>query len=223
MVKIGRQPAGCRVAIVAVIARRNMSWMLACSRRAIVAGPAAANDLRVIDRIGGRKGVGVMAVFADVARLYMTWALAHGIDAVMAARTVSGDSRMIEVCGPPGDGRVAIVTGVAACNMGRVLASCDNAIMAIAAGPDDLRVINGEDWREYIGVVTVFANISCLNVSRRFANSIDSVVTVNTVTRDIHMVKIRRQPAQRRVAVIAGIATGDMSQVLASRGNAVMT
>lgn len=47
-------------------------------------------------------------------------------------------------------------------------------------------------------------------------------MAADTVSGDVDVVKIRRQPAGRRVAIITIVAAGDVRRVLASCGNTVM-
>jgi len=71
--------------------------------------------------------------------------------------------------------------------------------------------------------MTIFANIGCLDVSRVFANCIRAVVTTKAVTGDIHVVEIRRYPANCAVAVIAIVTTRNMGRVLAGGSDAIVT
>ena len=92
---------------------------------------------------------------------------------------------------------MAIVAGIAACDMCWMFACRNDAIMTAVAGTDDLRVVNGEDRRKYVGVVAVLANITGLDVCQVLADGIDTVVAVNTLARDVQMVKSGWQPAYR--------------------------
>jgi hypothetical protein len=60
----------------------------------------------------------------------------------VAAKTVAGDVDVIEVGGHPTSRGVAIVTGIRAGNMRRVLANGDRAVVATETGANDLGVIN---------------------------------------------------------------------------------
>ena len=55
-----------------------------------------------------------------------------------------------------------------------------------------------------------------------FAGRFNAVMAAYAVPGDIHVVKIGRQPADRGVTVIAGIAAVDMSRMLAGGGATVM-
>ena len=61
-----RQPAGCRVTVVAAIAGRYVRRVLAGGSNAIVAGIAGADHLRVIDCEYRCEHIGRVAVLADV-------------------------------------------------------------------------------------------------------------------------------------------------------------
>ena len=70
--------------------------------------------------------------------------------------------------------------------------------------------------RRYPGIrrVTVFANNAGLNVIRIFSGGVYAVVATSTVARDVDMVEICRQPARRRMAVLAIFATANVRRRL---------
>ena len=49
VIKVGREPGNGRVTIVTISATRDMCWVFSGSRRAVMARPAGAENLRVID------------------------------------------------------------------------------------------------------------------------------------------------------------------------------
>ena len=92
---------------------------------------------------------------------------------------------------------MAVIAGIATKNMRWVLARRDRAVMTAVTRTDDLCVVYGKDWCKYVGVVTVLAHVTGLNVSEILADGIDAIVTVDTVTRNVEMIKVRGQPADR--------------------------
>lgn len=78
----------------------------------------------------------------------------------MAATAIINDAKMVEVRRSPGDGRMAVITGVAALHMRGVLASRDCAVVATVAGSNHLRVINRKYGRKNIRVMAVLTNIA---------------------------------------------------------------
>ena len=90
---------------------------------------------------------------------------------------------------------MAVIAGIATNNMRRVLARRDRAVMTAVTRTDDLRVVYGKDRCKYIGVVAVLADVAGLNVSEILADGIGAIVTVDTVARNVEMIKVRRQPA----------------------------
>ena len=106
--------------------------------------------------------------------------------------------------------------------MGRLFANGDDAVMTGPASTNDLCVIDGHNGREDVGRVAVLANIGRLNVCLVLAGCIHPVVTAHAITGDVDVVKIRRQPGDRAMAVVAIVATGDVRRVLASGNNAIM-
>ena len=51
----------------------------------------------MIDSVGRREYVGVVAVLAHIRRLNVCWALADGVNAVVTTGTIVNDTQMIEV------------------------------------------------------------------------------------------------------------------------------
>ncbi len=174
-----------------------MCWMFASRCRAVVARTASTDDLCVVDCIGRSEHICIVTIFANVGCLYMRRTLADGINAVVAAGTIIDDTKVVEVRWPPGDRCMAIVAGIAAGDMCRVFAGCDDAVMAAVARADDLHVVNGEDWCKDVGVVAVLADITGLDVCQVLANGIDTVMAVNTLASDVQVVKVGWQPAYR--------------------------
>lgn len=118
------------MAVLAVVAAVDMRWVFAGRRHAIMTGTAGAEYLRVIDGKYRGPDVGRVAVLADVAGLYVCRSLARRLDAVVAARAVARDVDVVEVGRQPGDRRMAVVAIVAAGNVGRVLASGRDTVVA---------------------------------------------------------------------------------------------
>ncbi len=90
---------------------------------------------------------------------------------------------------------MAVIAGIATNNMRRVLARRDRAVMTAVTRTDDLRVVYGKDRCKYIGVVAVLADVTGLNVSEILAGGIGAIVTVDTIARNVEMIKVRGQPA----------------------------
>jgi len=86
------------MAVIAIIAARNMCCMLAGGRDAVVARAAGTDDLGMVNGKNGPKHVGVVAVLADVCGLNVRRALAGCLDTVVAINTVAGNVYMIEIC-----------------------------------------------------------------------------------------------------------------------------
>ena len=110
----------------------------------------------------------------------------------MAAHTVACDVDVVEIRRQPANRAVTIVAGVATGNMRQVFANSDDAIMARAASPDHLCVIDDHYRRENIRRVAVLTNIRRLNVRLILANRIRAVVTAHAIARDIDVIEIRR-------------------------------
>jgi len=222
MVEIGGHPGDRGVAVVAGVAALDMCRILAHSDRAVVAGTARADDLRVIHDVSRRPDHIVMTILADIARVDVTGTFAGRLDAVMAAGTIIGNVGMVEVGRYPRVGGVAIVAGVAAADVRRVFAGGYGAIVARTAQADDLRVVDGVSRDPLDIVVTAAANVGRRNVRRVFAGSADAVVAVYAVTDYVGVIEVGGNPDVRRMAVLAIIAASYMRRILASGIYAVM-
>jgi len=164
-----------------------------------------------------------MAVFADIRCAYVSGILAGRFGTVVAADAITHDIQVVKIRGQPAKRAVAVVAGIAAGDMSLVLARCRSAVMAGAAHAYHLGVINGHHRRKDVGCMTVLTHIRGLNMCRAFAGSVYAIVAADTVSRDIRMVEIGRQPGDGTVAIVAIVATGNMSLVLAGRRKAIMT
>ena len=103
-----------------------------------------------------------------------------------------------------------------------ILARRVHAVMAGRAGAKYLGMINIEYGRPCRGRVTVFAHIRRQGMLRVLGSRNSAVVATETVTRDIGVIVIRRQPGDRGMAVVAVIAARDMCRVLARSNDAIV-
>ena len=71
--------------VIAIIAARDMRRMLTRRRRAVMARTASSQHLRMVNGIGQRKYICVVAILTNVGCLNVRRTLADGINAVMAA------------------------------------------------------------------------------------------------------------------------------------------
>ena len=142
VIKVGRDPpAGC-MAVVAVIATGNVGRVLAFGNIAIMAGEAGANDLRMIDHVGGYKRHDIVAVFADHSGVDVCRILPDGLDAIMTAGAVPGDAGVVKIGGCPAGRRVAVIAIVAARNMASILTQGNGSVMTAETGANDLCMVN---------------------------------------------------------------------------------
>jgi hypothetical protein len=176
----------------------------------------------VIDYHHRRENVGGVAVFTDVGRQRMCRVLARCICTVVAVHAITGDGRVIEERRQPPNRCVSVVAGFAAGNMRRIFADGNEAVMAGATGSQYLRVINTHHGRKHIGGVAILTDTRCLNVCRVLTCRFCTVVTTDTVTGDIQVIEVRRQPADRAVTVIAGVAAGNMCWLFADGSDTIV-
>ena len=85
---------------------------------------------------------------------------------------------------------MAIIAGIATCYVSWSFSGCCHTVVTRAASTDNLSVINRADRRPDIGVVTVFANITRLDVCEILARRICSVVAANAIIRNVRVVEI---------------------------------
>ena len=222
VIEVRRQPADRGVTVVAVVAAGDVGRVFAGRRETIVARATRAQNLRMVDYVCRHPDIAVVTVFAHIGGLYVCQILAGGGRSVVATDAITGNTNMVEARGPPAGRRVTVVTGVAAVYVRRVFAGCNEAVMTGATGAQNVRVIDGKDRRKHIRVMAILADIAGLDMRRSLAGGVGAVVAVDAVARNIYMVEVRRQPAKRRMTVVAGVAAGDVIQVFPGRRETVM-
>jgi len=118
---------------------------------------------------------------------------------------------------------MTIVASITTGDMSRVFAGRRNAVMTGTAAAQNLCVIDGKHGRPNVRCVAVLANIAGLYVCRGLADGLRAVVAAHTIASDVDVIEVRRQPGDRRMAVVAVVAAGYMGRVFAGRCDAVMT
>lgn len=209
--------------VVATIIARDVRWMFARCSKTVMTGAATAQYLCVINRIGWRPRITIVAILTDVTRLHMRQVLARGIQTVVAANAIARNVQVIECRWSPCNCRVAVIASIAAGKVRRVLAGRDYAIVTRAADADDLRMVDCKRGRKYVGVMAVLAYVAGLDMRGTLTDGIRAVMAVNAATGDVQMIEVRRQPANCRVTIVTGVTAGDVCQVLASCRYTVMT
>ena len=119
------------MAVVAVVATRNMCCMLPGRSSSVMTGSAGSEDMRVVDRSCRIKSEGAVAVFANIARLNMCRALARGSVAIVARNAIAVNAGVIKSCRQPARRAVAVVALIVARNMADSLSRRLCAIVAI--------------------------------------------------------------------------------------------
>jgi len=87
---------------------------------------------------------------------------------------------------------MTVIAVIAAGDVRRVLAACNDAVMTGAARAQHLRVVDRENRRPHIAAVTVLANIARLYVRGALARGFGAVVAAEAIARDVDMIEIRR-------------------------------
>ena len=211
MIEVGRRERHRGVAVITSIAARDMAHILAWCRRAVVATHAGAEHLSVIDaRHGGERDHG-MAVFTNIGGLYVREGLTDRVDSIVTSHAVAGDIVVIEVGRCKGHGRVAVIAGIAAQDVARVLARRRYAIVATTTHTEHLRMVDAHDRREGHDAMAIFADNGRRDMRGGLADGVDGVVTTHTVARDVVVIEVGRRPCDRRMTVVAGIAAQNMA------------
>ncbi len=118
---------------------------------------------------------------------------------------------------------MAVVTGRATRNVVRIFSGRYDAVMARAARTDYLGMVNRVGRHPGIGVVAIFTDVRGLDVVEVLAGRFRSVVAAGAITSNAYMVKVGWQPAGRRMAVVAGVATAYVGRMFSRRSETVMT
>ena len=130
VVEVRWQPAGCRMAVLAVFATCNMRRSFARRSRTVVAGSARPDYLCVVDRKRRSPNVRVMAILTNVARLNVRQIFARCLDTVVAAGAVASDSDVIEVGREPSGRRMAVIAIITGRDVRRMFAGSGRTVMA---------------------------------------------------------------------------------------------
>ena len=207
MIEVSWNPGHGRVAVIAIVAARDVGRVHARSRDAHKTGNAGSKYLGVVYRVCGRKRHVVVTILAHVTRVDMSWVLASSLNAVMAVDTIRGNADVVKVRGDPGHARVAVVAIVAARDVGRVLAGRCVAVMTGNAGSEYLGVVYRVCGRKRHVVVTILAHVTRVDMGRVLAGCLDAVMAVDTIRGDADVVEIRGRPRNRCMAVVAIVAT----------------
>ena len=130
MIEIRRRPCDSRVAVVTIVATRDMCWMFSGRGDAVMTSCATAEYLCVIDRHNGYPDCRTMAVLANIRGLNMHRPLTGRISTIVASRAAVRDIDMVEIGGHPGDRGVAVLAAIAARNVQRMFAGRGDTVMA---------------------------------------------------------------------------------------------
>ena len=130
MVEIGRNPGCRRVAIVTVVATRDVRRVLALGGHTIMTGETGADDLQVINRICGIPDNVVVAVLAYIRRIDVGQVFARRFGSVVATFTGINNACVIEICGNPRRRCMAIVAVITARHVRCMLAGRRGPVVA---------------------------------------------------------------------------------------------
>ena len=115
---------------------------------------------------------------------------------------------------------VAVTTARYVC---RVFAACRDAVMAGAAGAENLCVVYGNGRLKGNGVVAVLTTRGCLDMRLTLAGRRGAIVATNAVPHDARVIEQSGQPGGRIVTVVALVPRRYMRRCLSSGLDAVVT
>ena len=124
--------------------------------------------------------------------------------------------------GRPCIGHVAESAVLRRVEMARILARGLHAVVTGGTRAQYLAVVNRRHRRPDCRVVAVLTDIGRLHVRRALTDCVRAVVAVHTIAGDAAVIEIGRYPGDRRVAIVAVIATGNMRCILAGRSIAIV-
>lgn len=130
MIEVRRNPCSRCMAIVAIVTARDMRRVLAYCYRVVMAGYAGTDHLGVVDTHCRNPQVRSMTILTHVRCIDMSLVLTGRCSAIVTAEAVISDTDVIKRRRYPGNGRMAVVTGVTARNVCRVFANSNRAIVA---------------------------------------------------------------------------------------------
>ena len=222
VIEVRRYPGYSCMAIIAVIAARDMPGILAVRNSAVMAGHARSQHLRVIHPVGRFPEDVVVAVFAHVGCRNVHRALTGGVYAVMATNAVAGDVHVVEVRRYPRDSRMTVIAIVAACDVIHILARRIDAVMTRKAGAKDLQMVDRKHGRPRSIAVAILTHVCGQYVGGIFSGGVQPVVAVETAIDDIGMIEIRGDPCNGCMTVVAGFAALNMCRILAGCGRTIV-
>lgn len=203
------------MAIVTVVAAGDMRRMFARGDGAVVAGAASTNDLRVVHGVGRCPGNIVVAVLTHIGGLDVCRVLAGGFDTVVASGTVGDDIDVIEIGRQPCHRGVAVIALATRGDVSGILARRDRAIVTGITGAQYLGVVDHVCRCPQVTVVAILTNLGGLDVGRVLTGRFDAVMATGTVGHNVGVIKGRREPPRRRMAVITIVAAGEVRRILA--------
>ena len=134
-----------------------------------------------------------------------------------------GQPRMPVISRQPGSRAMAQATVLRRIKVTGIHTRGRGAVVTGRAGAQDLGVINGNNRRPDIRAVAIFADVGGLRVQWTLAGRVCSVMAADAVVDNVRVVKIRGQPRDSSMAVVAIIAAGDMRWMLANGYHTIMT
>lgn len=188
--------------------------------RAILATDMVALAFKIVRMTAGTIGLEGRIGPVDLLRIVLVASRAGEIAAVI--KRLVRKAGMPERVRNPGH---CVVTGVAfpwRHEVPWIPASCGDAVMAGRAGTEHLGVVDPYHRDPRDGVMAILTNIGRLHVTGSLTGRVGPVVAAETVACDVYVIEVRREPCERRMAVIAVVAARDMRRVFAGRDRAVV-
>jgi hypothetical protein len=183
---LGHIPIIGYVTFVTGVRAGDMPWMLALGYATVMTAHARANDGTMIYLRYWYPGIIVMAVFAGIDCINMGRMFTRGGTAIVTKDAGVRHPAMIKVHIAPPAGGMAIITGIGAGDMCRVLALGNAAIVAAHTATPYVCMIHPYRWTPGSIVMAVFTVIPGINMIKRLSrcsNSATPLMATNTLFR----------------------------------------
>ena len=129
---------------------------------------------------------------------------------------------MVEDGRLPASGSVAVVAGITAGDMVTVFTLCNAAVVAGETAANNIGVVDADNRFPARIPVTVFTLGIGADMPGVFTRGSRSIMAAGAIARDLAMVKVGRFPGIGCMAIVTGIAAGDVVAVFTLRDAAVV-
>ena len=208
---------------VAGIGRGDVCWPLTLRDDIIVATATGAAYLAMVNTIDRNPGTIVVAGITQITAVDVCWCLTSGVYIVVTIKAGLANHGAVIECDIPIIGVMAGVTCFGRGNVQGMLSGRDNTVVTGGTDADNLGMIHSIDRRPRCIVVTGLATIAAIDMCRRLASGVNSIMTIKTgLTGDGAVIECHI-PIRGAMAGIASLRGDNMCGALAGGNHAIMT